>query len=30
MKYTAYPYQKYCENRIIQDPAIGLFLDMGL
>ena len=25
-----YPYQQYCIDRIISDPAIGLFLDMGL
>ena len=30
MEYKPYSYQRYCENRIIQDPAIGLFLDMGL
>lgn len=30
MKYSPYAYQRYCENRIITDPAIGLFLDMGL
>ncbi|MEG2050907.1 MAG: DEAD/DEAH box helicase [Oscillospiraceae bacterium] len=30
MKYAPHPYQEYCTNRIISDPAIGLFLDMGL
>ena len=30
MEFKSYPYQQYCENRIIKDPAIGLFLDMGL
>ena len=30
MEFKPYPYQQYCENRIIKDPAIGLFLDMGL
>lgn len=30
MEYKPHPYQAYCVNRIIQDPAIGLFLDMGL
>ena len=28
--YKPYPYQKYCSDRIVQDPAVGLFLDMGL
>lgn len=30
MKFVPYPYQQYCIDRIISDPAIGLFLDMGL
>lgn len=30
MRYNPYPYQQYCTDRIINDPAIGLFLDMGL
>lgn len=30
MKYTPHPYQQYCIDRIISDPAVGLFLDMGL
>ena len=30
MKYEPYPYQQYCEGRIVGDAAIGLFLDMGL
>lgn len=30
MKFRPHPYQKYCIQRIIADPAIGLFLDMGL
>lgn len=30
MEFKPYPYQQYCENRIIKEPAIGLFLDMGL
>lgn len=25
-----HPYQRYCADRIINDPGIGLFLDMGL
>ena len=27
--FNPYPYQKYAQNRIIDTPAIGLFLDMG-
>ena len=30
MKFSPYPYQQYCIDRIVSDPAIGLFLDMGL
>lgn len=30
MIYTPHPYQKYCIDRVVTDPAIGLFLDMGL
>lgn len=29
-EYHARPYQQYCESRIIDDPAVALFLDMGL
>lgn len=28
--FEPYPYQQYCIDRIISDPAVGLFLDMGL
>lgn len=28
--FTPHNYQQYCIDRIIRDPAIGLFLDMGL
>lgn len=28
--FNSYPYQQYCINRVITDPAVGLFLDMGL
>ena len=28
--YNPYPYQTYAQNAIIENPAIGLFLDMGL
>lgn len=30
MKYVPHSYQQYCENKIIELPYIGLFLDMGL
>jgi SNF2 family DNA or RNA helicase len=30
MLYTPHPYQAYCIDRIVSDPALGLFLDMGL
>ena len=30
MKFVPYPYQQYCIDRIVNDPAVGLFLDMGL
>lgn len=30
MKFEARPYQKYCITRLITDPILGLFLDMGL
>lgn len=30
MKYTPHPYQQYCIDRVVSDPALGLFLDMGL
>lgn len=30
MKFTPHPYQQYCISRVISDPAVGLFLDMGL
>ena len=29
-EYNPYPYQTYAQNAIIENPAIGLFLDMGL
>lgn len=28
--YKPYDYQKYCIDRIVEDPAVALFLDMGL
>ncbi len=30
MKFNPYPYQQYCIDRIINDPYLGLLLDMGL
>lgn len=30
MNYKPHNYQKYCINRMINDPELGLFLDMGL
>ena len=27
--FTPHPYQQYCINRIVSDPTVGLFLDMG-
>lgn len=29
-KFTPWPYQRYCINRVLTDEAIGLGLDMGL
>lgn len=29
-KFVPYPYQSYCIKRIVQDPILGLFQDMGL
>lgn len=28
--YKPYEYQEYCTQRVINDNAVGLFLDMGL
>lgn len=30
MKYQPYPYQVYATNRILEQEAVGLFLDLGL
>ncbi len=30
MNFTPHPYQKYCIDRVVSDPMLGLFLDMGL
>jgi len=30
MKYVPHEYQKYAEQFIIEHPACGLFLDLGL
>ncbi len=29
MMFKPHPYQQYCIERIVNDPAIGLYLDMG-
>jgi len=28
--FTPHSYQRYCINRVLSDPALGMFLDMGL
>lgn len=30
MRFAPHNYQAYCIDRVIEDPALGLFLDMGL
>ena len=30
MKFEPHPYQQYCIDRVVKQPNIGLFLDMGL
>lgn len=30
MKFKPHPYQRYCIERLLVDPALGLLLDMGL
>ena len=30
MIFKPHPYQQYCIDKVLQKPAIGLFLDMGL
>lgn len=30
MQFVPHPYQAYCIGRLLTDPALGLFLDMGL
>ena len=30
MIFKPHPYQKYCIDQLIEKPALGLFLDMGL
>jgi len=29
-RFEPHPYQAYCIDRLVHDPAVGLFLDMGL
>lgn len=30
MKFIPHNYQQYCIDRLLQEQALGLFLDMGL
>lgn len=30
MIFTPHPYQTYCITRLLEAPALALFLDMGL
>jgi len=30
MKFVPHGYQRYAADRIVSDPYVGLFLDMGL
>ncbi len=30
MRFEPLPYQQYCIDRLVHDPAVGLFLEMGL
>lgn len=30
MKFSPHPYQQYCIDRLVSDPYLGLFQDMGL
>ena len=30
MIFHPHPYQAYCISRLLSDPALGLYLDMGL
>jgi hypothetical protein len=30
MKFVSHGYQQYCIDRIVSDPYLGIFLDMGL
>lgn len=30
MKFIPHEYQKYAIRRVVDDPALGLFLEMGL
>jgi hypothetical protein len=30
MKFSPHPYQEYATSRILDQEAVGLFLDMGL
>jgi hypothetical protein len=30
MKFIPHEYQSYCIRRMVEDPALGAFLEMGL
>lgn len=30
MRFNPYPYQQFCIDRIVENEAVGLFLEMGL
>ena len=30
MRFRPHPYQQYCFEQVVNKPALGLFLDMGL
>lgn len=30
MKFIPHSYQSYCIQRMVEDPALGAFLEMGL
>lgn len=29
MMFRPHPYQQYCIDRLLEEPALGLYLDMG-
>ncbi|NLG57106.1 MAG: helicase [Clostridiales bacterium] len=30
MRYVPHEYQQFCEDRIVKEPAVALYLEMGL